>query len=70
MCYLKGVGGTCLIEDVWCETGCLAVSQVSCELAVHGRLHRIELNRRVMHGCSFEKTSSGSKMPSVYICGT
>ena len=49
----KGVGGTCLIEDVQHEMSCLAISQVSCELALHRRLWNVELNRRVMCGHSF-----------------
>ena len=52
-CNSKGVGGTCLIEDVRRETGCLAVSQVSCELVLCRRLRNVELNRRVMRGRSF-----------------
>ena len=51
----KGVQGTCLIEDVQCETGCLAISQVSCELVLCRRLQKVELNRRVTHGCSFRR---------------
>ena len=51
----KGVGCTCLIEDVRRETGCLVISQVSCELALCRRLRKVELNRRVTRGCSFRR---------------
>ena len=65
VCNSKGVGGTCLIKDIRCETGCLAISQVSCELALHRRLQKVELNRRVMQGRNFGRQVI---MVEVFLC--
>ena len=50
-----------LMEDVLRETGCLAVSRVSCELELHGRLRGFELNSGVTRGRKLRSDGGGSK---------
>jgi hypothetical protein len=38
------------MEDVLRERGCLAVSRVSCELLLHGRLLRLIKQKRITRG--------------------
>jgi hypothetical protein len=54
--YSKGCGGKSLSKDVLHEMGCLAVSRVSCELKLHGRLREVELNRGITHGHDLSQT--------------
>ena len=49
------------MEDVLRETGCLAVSHVSCELELRGRLQGFELNSGVTHGRKLRSDGGGSK---------
>ena len=58
---LGGMRRQGLIEDILHETGCLAVSRVSSELELHGRLQEFELNSGVMHGCKLRSDSCGGK---------
>ena len=50
-----------LMEDVLRETGCLAISRVSCELELHGRLRGFELNSGVTHGHKLKSNGGGGK---------
>jgi hypothetical protein len=49
------------MEDVLRETGCLAVSRVSCELELRGRLREFELNSGVTRGRKLRSDSGGGK---------
>ena len=55
------------MEDVLCETGCLAVSRVSCELELCGRLWEFELNSGVTHGHKLRSDGGGGKRGVGYI---
>jgi hypothetical protein len=50
ICVRLEIGGVSLIEDVLREIGCLAVSRVSCELLLHGRLQRLIKQKRITQG--------------------
>jgi hypothetical protein len=50
ICVRLEIGGVSLIEDVLREIGCLAVSRVSCELLLRGRLWRLIKQKRIMRG--------------------
>ena len=58
---LGGMQRQGLIEDVLRETGCLAVSQVSSELELCGRLWEFKLNSGVMCGCKLRSDGCGGK---------
>ena len=58
---LGGMWRQGLIEDVLHETGCLAISQVSSELELHGRLWEFELNSGVMCGHKLRSDGCGGK---------
>ena len=49
------------MEDVLHKTGCLAVSRVSCELELRGRLWEFELNSGVMCGRKLRSDGGGGK---------
>ena len=50
-----------LMEDVLREMGCLAISQVSCELELHERLRGFELNSGVTCGRKLRSDGGGGK---------
>ena len=49
------------MEDVLREMDCLAVSRVSCELELRGRLWGFELNSGVTHGRKLRSDGGGGK---------
>ena len=53
------------MEDVLRETGCLAISQVSCELELCGRLREFELNSGVTRGRKLRSDGGGGKKDSL-----
>ena len=58
---LRGMRRQGLIKDVLHEMGCLAISRVSSELELCGRLWEFELNSGVTCGCKLRSDSCGGK---------